>query len=161
MNLDLEGLFITFNDRSLKSRELLPLARVGITNFKVLIGVESDDSFKLNVTLDSLSVKDIRKSCEWLATTDRNGPSFFPDCVESSVVAQVVKDGEGHMMVEATLETLKVVLVVDFLASLEHFFRIPIVGVLERNQKLLDSLRKKIPSCSFLTFQKVQPNRNL
>jgi len=143
MKFDLEGLFITLNDRSLISKDLLPFARIGIQNFKVAMEMASDDSFKLNAALDSLSVTDIRETCEWLKQSEEDepfGPTFFPDCVDGAIVAQVTKDAEGHMMVEASLETLKVVLVIDFLISFEHFFGVPIQKTLEQNKKLLDSI---------------------
>jgi hypothetical protein len=152
MKFDLEGLFITLSDRSLISKELLPFARIGIKNFKVAMEMESDDSFKLDTSLDSLSVTDIRKTCEWMRESEDDEPlrvSYFPDCVEGAVVAQVSKDAEGHMMVEATLETLTVVLVMDFLISFEHFFGIPIQKTLDNNKALLASI-----STSSLLFRK-------
>lgn len=155
MKFDLEGLFITLSDRSLISKELLPFARIGIKNFKVAMEMESDDSFKLNTSLDSLSVTDIRKTCEWLRESEDDEPlrvSYFPDCVEGAVVAQVSKDAEGHMMVEATLETLTVVLVMDFLISFEHFFGIPIQKTLDNNKSLLASISTPSFLPSFFLF---------
>lgn len=95
LNLIMEGLYITFSDRAQETKTLYPLARVGIQAVDIALGINSDNSLKLDASLNNLSVQDLRTISEWLEIPENSVVTYYPDCLQSSLLANLSIDKDG------------------------------------------------------------------